>query len=175
MTGARLREGFSTTSLGFMMLSRKASTTFFLVAMLSSLPLALLIAFSGALHTGGSAIPELPIMLLFIAPVIVGAVSVLWLNALMKFCPHVWHLSPAVSGSVVGVLSFVTYVVAVAFGAEAFTRTSWLDALLLIGGYGLLLFGWVPLVLGAFGGWLAGNIERSGAHEAQPARRPDAG
>jgi len=131
------------------MLSRKAKQRFFLVAMVSSIPLALLIAFYG---TSASFLVNL---LLFLAPVFIGIIAVVWLLVLLRLLPRLWAFSAPVSGAAVGVLAFQTYAVLVAIGAKFTTSTSWTEALLAIGVYGMLLYGWIPLVCGAFAGWIA--------------------
>ena len=130
--------------------TRKALTRAYLVALVSSAPLAALIL---VIFRGFSS-SSYVIAIMFLAPVLIGVVALLWLVLLMKFLPNLWEFSAPVSGAIVGVLSFISYAVGGAITSLLLGQEDPHEILFFIGGYGFLALGWIPILFGAFAGWL---------------------
>ena len=131
----------------------KIPLTFGIIATVSSAPLALMLT-----ETVSDEQYQLVKVLMYCSPILIGIAAVIWYYVLAKFAKSLWEISPAVSGAVVGLLTFVTFALAYGVGAEMTGEGQFTEAFYMVGGLGLLLFGWIPILFGAFSGWLGAKL-----------------
>ena len=131
--------------------------TFSVIALVASAPLALMVAEASS-NSYNNDMDEIANYLLYAAPLLIGAASGVVALVLKNIANGLWKISPAIVGAIVGVVAFLSYALALSVGAEYFGRGSFGETFHVFGGVGILLFGWIPLVFGAFSGWLSQKI-----------------
>ena len=140
--------------LGIIMENKtKIPLTFGIVATVSSAPLALMLT-----ETISDEQYQFVKVLMYCSPILIGIAAVVWYYILAKFAKSLWVISPAVFGAVVGLLTFLTFACGYGIGAEMTGEGRFTEAFHMVGGFGLLLFGWIPIVFGAFSGWLGAKL-----------------
>lgn len=93
-------------------------------------------------------------IVLMLSPVLIGLAATAWWLVLRRLL-RIATLRGAVVGAATGVLTFMSYAAMVEIWLMATSEGRIGMGFLTVGLYGFLLFGWIPVLAGAFSGWIA--------------------
>ena len=96
----------------------------------------------------------------YLTPIMIGIVSVTWIYIFKSKLSPFKNLSSKITSILVAILTVYTLAIIWGIVADIHNKEPFLGAFSIIGIFGMLLFGWVPVLAGAFAGWCGDIITR---------------
>lgn len=131
----------------------KPSLVIGLSASVASTPFVLLLAEGTQRST-----TSLAAQILYSSPLLLAVVAIVWFLCICSVVPRLWLTLAPVVGALTGLLTFVTFGVGYGWGSVLLLGMPFAEAFNSVAGMGLLLFGWVPIVVGGGAAWLGHRL-----------------